>query len=62
MDLTVKTGARVEIRRILPTGKSVVVARATITEVQPGKLVARIDSHEGTLVPSVSDKVYLLEE
>ncbi|OHD70588.1 MAG: hypothetical protein A2177_05955 [Spirochaetes bacterium RBG_13_68_11] len=62
VDLTVETGARVEIRRILPTGKSVVVARATITEVQPGKLVARIDSLEGRLVPSVSDKVYLLVE
>jgi hypothetical protein len=62
VDLTVETGARVEIRRILSTGKSVVVARATISEVTPQKLVARIDSLEGTLVPSVSDKVYLLVE
>jgi hypothetical protein len=62
VDLTVETGARVEIRRILPTGKSVVVARAIISEVTSEKLVARIDSLEGTLVPSVSDKVYLLVE
>jgi hypothetical protein len=60
VDLTVETGARVEIRRILPNGKSVTVARATISEVTPDKLVARIDSLEGTLAPSVSDKVYLL--
>lgn len=62
VNLSVAVGAKIEIRRILATGESVPVARGTISEVRPGKLVARIDTLAGEFQPSVTDKVYLKVE
>jgi hypothetical protein len=60
VDLPVSPGARIEIRRILPSGEALRVARGTLTEVRGGKLVARIEQLEPGEAVAVTDKVYLI--
>jgi hypothetical protein len=62
VDLPVGEGAPVEIRRILESGAMLRIARASVVEVQGGKLVARIDDVAGREAPVITDKVYLIEE
>jgi len=60
VNLPVRVGERIEVRRILDSGESSRVARGTLTDVQGEKLVARIDRMEVQGGVSVTDKVYLI--
>jgi hypothetical protein len=59
-NLSLRVGARIEVRRLVQTGEASRVAVGTLTDVQGEKLVARIDrlETEGGIV--VTDKVYLV--
>jgi hypothetical protein len=61
-NLSLRVGARIEVRRLAETGEASRVAVGTLTEVQGDKLVARIDSLDAEGGAAVTDKVYLVVE